>query len=229
MSTATRNGAHRSAGAIPGLVLFAEDFDAPPICGAAPEPDVIEPMFTKAELEAACQQAWRTGHDAATAAFAEANAAGIRDAIAAIAAGMVEAPAEAAAMAQQTADALARLLFDSFAAAFPSLCAIHGEAELRNLVRAILPALQQEPSVSIRVNPVHATAIHHEILSADPDLATRLEIIESETVRPGDIRIAWRAGQATRDADGLWQQIAEILAPAGFASYAATKECEHVE
>ena len=32
---------------------------------------------------------------------------------------------------------------------------------------------------------------------------------------PGDVRIAWRNGTATRDAAALWQQVAAVLAPAG--------------
>ena len=32
---------------------------------------------------------------------------------------------------------------------------------------------------------------------------------------PGDVRIAWHNGAATRDAAALWQQVAAILAPAG--------------
>ncbi len=36
-----------------------------------------------------------------------------------------------------------------------------------------------------------------------------------DDMMPGDLRIAWRNGFAVRDATALWQQVAEILAPAG--------------
>jgi hypothetical protein len=32
---------------------------------------------------------------------------------------------------------------------------------------------------------------------------------------PGDVRIAWRAGSATRDTAALWEQVAAVLMPAG--------------
>lgn len=220
---------HDKFGAKRGHVLFAEDFDIPPTRGGVPEPEIIQPTFTQADLEAARQQAWQAGHDAAAAHAAEETATALRAAIATIAAGMTEARAEAAAAARQNAEELARLLFDSVAAAFPSLCAAYGEMELRALVRTLLPALQQEPSLSIRINPAHAAAIQREIAQAEPDLVRRIELTPCETIPLGDTRIVWRAGQATRDAAGVWQQIVEILAPAGLVSFAATKEPEHVE
>lgn len=223
------SGMTRGAGATRGLVLFAEDFDLPPQPVAAPEPEIIEPTFTKAELETACRQAWEAGQDAAAATFTESNATEIRNALVAISAGMAEARAQAAATAQQAADELARLLFDCFAAAFPSLCAAYGEVELRDLVRALLPALRQERSLTIHVNPAHATGIRSEIERADPNLAARMNVVACDTIQPGDIRIVWSAGQATRDAAALWKQIVEVLAPAGLASYAAAKEPEHAD
>ena len=49
------------------------------------------------------------------------------------------AEAAAASIAEQSAEAIARLLLDSLAAAFPALCARYGEAEVRAIVRAVLP------------------------------------------------------------------------------------------
>lgn len=211
------------------LHLFAEDFDPPSKPGTTPEPGIVEPALTQADLETARRQAWQDGHAAATAESAQAAAAAIRNVLAMIAAGMTEARADADKIAQQTAADLARLLFDGFAAVFPATCAAYGEKELRSLTRTVLPALRQEPSISIQVNPAYVAALRQEIEQAAPDLAIRTEIIASETIRLGDIRVAWRGGQATRDSAALWQQVAEILAPAGLLSFAATKEPEHVE
>ena len=129
----------------------------------------------------------------------------------------------------QAAGELARLLLVSFAAALPALSARHGQAELRSLVRTLLPALSQEPSVSIRIHPQHATMVTEEIERLDPDLAASLRIVASDTMQPGDIRVTWRGGQATRDVAALWTQVAEVLAPAGLLSGAMTMEVEHVE
>ncbi len=42
-----------------------------------------------------------------------------------------------------------------------------------------------------------------------------MQIIECDAMAPGDVRIAWHNGAATRDAAALWQQVAAVLAPAG--------------
>lgn len=209
--------------------LFSEDFDLPPKHDVPPEPEIVEPALTQADLEAARRQAWQAGHAAAAADSAQAATAAIREALAVIAAGMTEARAQADKIAQQAATDLARLLFDSFATIFPATSSAYAEKELRSLTRAILPALRQEPSISIRVNPAHGAALRQEIEQAEPDLATRMEIVATETIRLGDLRVTWRGGQVTRDTAALWQQVAEILAPAGLLSFAATKEPERVE
>ena len=42
---------------------------------------------------------------------------------------------------------------------------------------------------------------------------------------PGDVRIAWRNGSATRDAAELWRQVAAVLMPAGLLmAHAAIRE-----
>ena len=86
---------------------------------------------------------------------------------------------------------------------------------MRAIVRIVLPALSQEPAVTIRAHPRTAGAVTREIARLDPDLAVHVETVECEAMSPGDVRIAWRSGAATRDAAALWQQVAAVLAPAG--------------
>ena len=51
------------------------------------------------------------------------------------------------------------------------------------------------------------------------------ETVECDAMPPGDVRIAWRNGSATRDAAALWQQVAAVLAPAGLLlAHAAIRE-----
>ncbi len=213
----------------PGIVLFAEDFDAPPRANeTVPEPEIIEPTFTAADLEDARRKAWQAGHDAAAEAAEQANGAAVRDSVGAIATNLADAAAQMSHVAQQAAEEIARLLLSSFGAALPSLCAHYGEAELRSLVHTLLPILTQEPAVTIRLNPANTTAVTQEIERIDPDLAARLQFVASDTIAPGDIRVSWRAGQAVRDTAALWAQVVEILAPAGLLDHAETRETEHV-
>jgi flagellar biosynthesis/type III secretory pathway protein FliH len=192
--------------------LFEEDFDRPE---SAPEPEVIEPVFSAADLAGAREAAWRAGNAAGAEEAAAGDAAATRRAIESIAAQFADARDTAAALAEQTADAIARLLLDSLAAAFPVLCACCGEAEVQAIVRSVLPALNQEQAVTVRTNPLTARSLLREIGRLDPDFAARVQIVECDAMTPGDVKISWHNGAVVRDATGLWEQVAAILAPAG--------------
>src|SRR5215472_6378042 len=141
--------------------LFEEDFDRPEADAA--EPEAPEPVFSAADLAAARTAAWREGNAAGLAETAANDDAATRRAVESIAAQFAAAGEAAVAHAEQSADAIARLLLDSLAAAFPMLCACYGEAEVQAIVRSVLPALTQEPSVTVRANPLTAPAIMREI------------------------------------------------------------------
>jgi flagellar biosynthesis/type III secretory pathway protein FliH len=202
--------------------LFAEDFDSPE---AAPEPEVIDPVFTAGELSAARATAWREGHAAGLQQAAETDAAMTRQAMAAIAEQFVAERDAAASRAEQSAEAIARLLTASLAATFPTLCARYGDAEVRAIVRTVLPALTQETAITVRAHPRTAAAVAQEIARLDPDLVAHVQAVDCNAMPPGDVRIAWHNGGATRDAAALWQQVAAVLVPAGLMrADAAIKE-----
>ena len=195
--------------------LFTEDFDLP---AAAPEPEVIEPVFSTRELTAAREAAWREGHAAGLQEATASDAAAMRQALVAIAGQFATERDAAAARAEQSAQAIASLLIDSLASVFPSLCARYGDEEVRAIVRTVLPALTQEVAITVRAHPRTTAALAQEIARLDPDLAARVQTVECDAMPPGDVRIAWRNGVATRDAAALWQQVMAILAPAGLLS-----------
>ncbi len=190
--------------------LFAEDFDMP---GAAPEPEVIEPTFSVGELAEARETAWRDGRSAGTREAAADNAAAIRETVAAIAAQLVDEREASATRAEHNAEAIARLLLNGFAAAFPALCARFGDDEVRALVRIVLPALSQEPAIAVRTNPRTAAAVTQEVAHLAPELMAHVQTIECDEMAPGDVRVTWRNGAAVRDTASLWEQVAEALVP----------------
>jgi hypothetical protein len=192
--------------------LFVEDFD---LAEAAPEPEVIEPVFSASEVAAARETAWREGNAAGLGESTDGDVAATRRAVEAIAASVAAECNAAAARAEQTAEAIAGLLLDSLAATFPALCARYGDAEVCAIVRAVLPALTREPAITVRANPITAAAVAGEFARLDPDLAAHVRTIECDAMPRGDVRVAWHNGGATRDAAGLWQQVAEVLVPAG--------------
>jgi flagellar biosynthesis/type III secretory pathway protein FliH len=198
--------------------LFDEDFDLP---AQTLEPEVIEPVYSVAELIAAREEA---ANDSRDAALAEAEACArmmASRALATISAQLEAARAEAASIAEQSSEAIARVLLGCFAAAFPALSARHGQSEVAALLREILPTLHREPKITVRVSPHTAPTLTAELQSLDADLTARLRLVPTDAVAPGDARITWDSGAATRDAASLWTQIESILAPAGLINPAA--------
>jgi flagellar biosynthesis/type III secretory pathway protein FliH len=211
-----------------GKVLFAEDFDLSPAQDTTPAPEVIEPTFSLAELETARAEAWQAGSDVASAEAAAADHAVMRQTVTAVAAQLAAAHGELVQLAEQSATAIARLLLGSLGAVLPELAATYGEAELQAITRIVLPGLFKEPAVTLRINPLHCTAIAREIERLDPDLAARLQTIPTESIPAGDVRIGWRNGGATRDAAALWEQVSATLALSGLSpALAEPKEIEH--
>lgn len=205
-------------------VLFAEDFDEPETF-EPPEPEVIAPapeapppeeaVFTEAELDAAREAGRAEGRAAGREEARAAQAADGRDALRRLAAAMDEARLEAARVAEEAAEGMARLMLGMLAAALPALCARHGEAEIRAMSRRLLPALESEPRVTIRVNPRHLDAMRGELAGLDPEQAGRTRLLPTDAMPPGDLRIAWDYGQAVRDARALAASMEEALAPLG--------------
>jgi flagellar assembly protein FliH len=200
-----------------GSLLFAEDFDLPEVEAVTEiiEPEVIEPTFSLDELTKARETAWHDGHSAGLQQAAADSVAAVHETVAAIAAQLIEEREDAALRAEMSAQAIASVLLDSFAATFPALCAEYGDAEVRSVVRVMLPALMQEPAIKIRAHPRTAEAVAEEVARLDPDLVARVQTLAVESMAPGDVRVSWRNGSATRDAAALWQQVLQALAPIG--------------
>ena len=208
-------------------MLFDEDFDLPP---APPEPEVIQPLFTAAELIAARDEAARDSRDSTLAEVDASTRAVVGRTLAEIATQIGMGRADATSVAEQSAEGIARLLLECLATAFPALCARHGPAELAAVLREILPVLHREPKITVRINPYLISQLTEEIHALDPDLAARVRLIPTDALAPGDARVTWENGAATRDANALWEQIEGILAPVGLLNAKQTaKERELVE
>jgi flagellar assembly protein FliH len=210
-------------------LLFEDDFGLDPV---PPEPQVIVPSYSAADLAAARAEAWAEGHQAGTAEANAATAAATRVLLEQIAAALRDARAQAETISEQSAEAIARLLMDTFAATFPALCARHGEAEVRHVIRTILPAVSAEPTVTVRVNPAHIPALMRELDQIDIELAERVQMMPQASIPPGDVRLRWQDGAAVRDTAELWRQVQAVLAPEGLLTHAdetsRLKETEHV-
>jgi flagellar assembly protein FliH len=211
--------------------IFAEDFDRPKVPEPPPNPEPVAPVYTAEELQAARAEALREGHEAGLAEADGITASLARHALLTIADSLQTARDDVRGIAEEAAESLACLLMDAFATAFPALCARHAETELRAIVRAVVPHLHTEPTITIRASPHVTEALAEEIAALDPEALDRVRIVPTDSVPQGDIRIAWRSGKAHRDTTKLWADIENVLAPAGLlnAERQTAKEPENVD
>jgi flagellar assembly protein FliH len=196
-------------------VLYAEDFDEdgapPPAAETAPEPEVIEPVFTAAEMEEARSEAHALGRTEAEHGLAASRAR----MIGLLAAGVANARDEYRATAQHAAEAAVRCVLSALYSCLPALCERHGAAEMRSLTRAVLPTLVDEPRITVRVNPAMLSAMQDEIADLDSDLSERVQLIPADIIAPGDIRINWADGSAIRDTARAHGAVRDALAALG--------------
>jgi len=202
-------------------ILFDEDFDAPPAAAGVivldDLPDEVPPppppAVTAEDVAAARADAYAEGHETGLAQAAADRAEVTRQMLGVIAGRLEGARQDAARVAEEGAQAVARLLMGTLAGMMPALCARHGAAEVAAVARAVLPALVREPRVTIRVSPHLVRAVEQALAGLDPDLHGRVMLVPTDAVPPGDVRIAWADGAAVRETAVLWRSIAEALAP----------------
>ncbi len=211
------------------VLLFDEDFDLPP---PGAEPEVIQPVYTASELMAAREQAAREARDTALAEAEADGRAAARLALTRIAEQLTAATIEMTALAEQSSEAIARLLLGCFATALPTLSARHGAAEVAAVMRAVLPTLRREPNITVRLNPHLLGGMTEELGSLDGDLAARVRLVPTDAVALGDVRIAWDNGSAIRDTASIWREIETVLTQAGLlnplpSAHAASTAKEH--
>jgi flagellar biosynthesis/type III secretory pathway protein FliH len=203
----------------PHGILFAEDFgDAAPddasIEEIAPdhaEPEIIEPMFSEAELDAACQAARDAGAEEGRRQAEQASQQKIATALASIAEKLTDARHAVADMAAANAEHLARTVLAALSAALPRLCARHGAAEIQALVGILLPSLDEEPAVVIRVQPDMRADLQEYVGRIAPGKSGSIAVLADEALSHGDVRVEWRYGQARRDTRAILSEISAAL------------------
>ncbi len=210
-----------AAPALSGFLLYAEDFDDLPALPASapepphPEPEMIEPTFTLAELEAARAAGQEDGAAAERARLAAEDATARSRALDALATALADAADAARIVMETAADGLAQAVLSLVAAGLPALCVRHGEREARALVQHLLPTLGAEPRITIRVNPSLLNDVRTDLAGLDPEIAAAVQLVASDAMPPGDVRVSWESGMCQRSAAAACAAVREALAPLG--------------
>ncbi len=198
-------------------ILYAEDFDAPPDPPPPPPPpEPATPVPDEAALSAAREAGYRDG-----LAAAEAEQAALRDqlrlaALQSIADSLAGARQEAGAVARAHAEALAAALLAVLQAAIPATLRRHADLETTALLEALLPLLQSEPQIHVRVPPGGEAAARDAIAAIERqarDAPPPLTLTEDPALAVGDLVLNWHGGAARRDTQAIWRAIRDALAP----------------
>jgi hypothetical protein len=196
--------------------LFAEDFDAPknppkPQPEPLPEPEIVEPVFTAGDLDAARAEGRQAGLAESANSLAAARVKLLTDVTAGLQAGRETCQQ----LAEAAADTIARTMLSALVTCLPALCARHGETELRALARTLLPSLTEEKRIALRVNPLMVPGLSAEIATLDPAIAEAITLVGVEQMLPGDIKVTWQDGAAIRDTNQVRAAVEDALAALG--------------
>lgn len=220
--------------------LFEDDFATPEetararakLAQAAPEPEVIVPSFSAEELAEARAEGMAEGRAAGLAEARAGIEARHAAALETIATRLGEASREAAATAEAAAAALAAATLDLLARALPRVAAAHAQAGCVELAEALLAKLSGVERIAIRLPGELARALgpRLEAAAAAADFSGRLDVIATDGMVAGEMRISWPGGEARRSPSQLAAAAEDVLRQLGLgpsrADMAATAEQE---
>jgi len=211
-------------------ILYAEDFDEPtPLSNAPPPEPVVEPTFCSGEMAEARRAAAEAAVAQARTEWERSDAHARTLALCAIAAELTAAQEAGRQLAESAADGTVRAILSLAAGLLPARCARHGDAEVRHLLRHLLPTLVREPRITVRVSLAIADAVRGDVALLDDDLAARVAVTAADAMAPGDARVAWADGSLVRDASAIHAAMVGVLAGLGLVDAEAMRSTEHAE
>jgi len=203
----------------PGLrrgVLYIEDFDDPPPAAAFSSGedhlDIVTPSFSAEEIAAAREEGLAEGYRRGQQAALEEAGCATRLLLEKLAESLAASHQELAEQADEIADELARGLFAAVCGSLPALCRAHGEAEMRELIRMVMPGLAREAELEIRVHADLVEIVRHELAQLPQELPKKLAVVASAKLEHSDIHAVWNAGHLVRSSRQIWQDVRSKLA-----------------
>jgi len=195
-------------------VLYIEDFDdveekeAIPAVEADP---IVVPMFSAEDLELARQQGHDEGVQMGREQAGQERAEVIRLLLLSLSESMAQAQTALLAQSEGIGDELARGLFSALCGSLPALCRAHSEAEMRALIRLVMPGLAHEAKLEIRVHPDLVNAVKHELSELDQRLPETLSVLPDPKLDYTDVRGFWHCGKLVRSSKKIWQDMRNNL------------------
>lgn len=213
--------------------LFEEDFDGgasptaapppqpePPPAPPPPPPPPPPPTFSVEQLQ---QQVQKAREEARAKALEEGRVQGRQQAeteaqqaltqalraVDAALGGLVATQNKETALRRENTNRLALAIMRKL---WPSLVARHGVAEVEEMITTFLEELAEEPKLVFRVHERWFTDLRDRIadMATHHGFAGQVSVIADPKLGEMDVKAAWAAGGAERDATALWTEIERI-------------------
>lgn len=206
------------------LALFNEDFDRPAssepswepareqpaeVAEAPPGPETapVEPVFTRAELDAELAAA----REAAIAEMQLSQAADARDLLVAIECRLAETRKQALEAVEQIAEATCDVMLAALRALLPSISERFAAPEIRAMLAILQDGLRAEPHVTILLAESSAALLQDELARLGALIPGGLTVQARSDMPAGDVVVEWEGGRARRDATALLKTIDQLL------------------
>ena len=174
-----------------------------------PEP----PSLSTDDIEAARREGYAEGYKAGQADAAASGAALERQALATLADAMTSTGRAGVTVAEDTALAQSRALFQALSLTVPELLRRSGLGETDAFLTHLLPGLSREPHVSVSVPLGLAAGVAEHVRKLGPGHAARLTVSGHDELSPGEVKVSWNGGTARRTPLEVWRSILDAFEP----------------
>jgi flagellar biosynthesis/type III secretory pathway protein FliH len=193
-------------------ILYAEDFDEPAHnqINAHPPKEPEPPPLTQADIDVACAEAVQ-------GARLEWQREEERQRISALTT-LATVLADIRGTCEQTtlsaAEGTVMTILSIVTGLLPEFSREHGPAEVRALLSRLLPTIQSNSKIAVRVHPALVSAIERDIGELEPDLASMI-VVAAASLERADVKVTWENGSMTRDSTQIMQAIKDALSQLG--------------
>lgn len=203
----------------PGI-LYAEDFDSmDEVC--KPDLEPAQPTFTLAELEAAQAAASCEAVLLARASW-ETGSSNLRSQLLdRVAASITAAQDGARLLAEEVATEMSKAVLTVLAGLLPHFCRSHGDAEMRAMLRQLLPQLAQQPRIVIRIHPAALDGVRQDLRELDSEIMANVTVMTLDTLGRDDVRVGWANGALRRDGNATAAALSAGLVELGLVEPAS--------
>ena len=177
------------------------------------EPEV-KPEFTQAQIDAAREEGYISGHGAALEEAGTAREHYVADAINLIAQNLDKLEEQQRTANTELADLAMRMVYGVTQKLLPAFAQAHAVDSIEHFVRAALPIAVGEPRLLVRAHPMIAADLEQRLKDVfiRASFQGSYSVITDYELQPGDCRLEWDGGGADRNEARIWRDIREVVA-----------------